>query len=82
MDWSAIWWLLLGRLPGMIVGVLIVAAVPLRALQIIVAGSVLGAVSLTVLRVQIPRNKYTLMGAGVVAGITGTASGVVGPRWE
>jgi len=79
VDWPALGWVLGGRLPATVLGALIVAAVPVRTLQLLVAVAVLLAVGLSLGRWRIPRNPGTLLGAGFVAGLTGTTSGVGGP---
>jgi len=78
LDWRALGWSMLGRLPATAAGVVILTVVPLAGLQVIVAASVLFVIALTLLRIEVPRNPGTLAGAGVVAGITGTTSGIGG----
>ncbi|WP_232548714.1 sulfite exporter TauE/SafE family protein [Propioniciclava soli] len=78
-DWRALGWALVGRLPATLVGVFIVAVVPVAGLQILVAASVLLMVGLTLFRVEVPRTGVTLAGAGVLSGITGTTTGIGGP---
>lgn len=79
IDWRALGWLMVGRLPATAVGVALVAVIPVRALQLIVAASVLLALALSLFRLEVPRNRGTLAGAGAVAGITGTTSAIGGP---
>lgn len=70
---------MLGRLPATVAGVLIVAAVPARVLQGLVGAIVLLMVVISAIRLTIPRTRLTLVGAGALTGLTGTASGIGGP---
>lgn len=78
-DWRGVSWALAGRLAGTAAGVWVVAALSTRSLGLIVAGVVLTLIGLTSLRPVIPRNRWTLLGAGVVSGTTGTATSIGGP---
>jgi len=79
IDWAAFGWVMLGRLPATVAGVLIVAAVPARVLQGLVGAIVLLMVVISAIRLTIPRTRLTLVGAGALTGLTGTASGIGGP---
>jgi uncharacterized membrane protein YfcA len=74
---------LVGRVPGVIVGSLTVAAIGHRALAFLVSGSVLFAVAASIVASRaarvIPHNPASLFVAGVASGFTGTATGVGGP---
>jgi uncharacterized membrane protein YfcA len=78
-DWPGISWALAGRLAGTVVGIWMVTAVPVRGLGIVVGGAVLGVVAVTLLGVTVPRNRWTLLTAGVVSGTTGTSTSIGGP---
>jgi uncharacterized protein len=74
---------LLGRLPGVVVGALTVAAMGPRVLAALVGGSVLAAVAASLLASRlaraIPMTPASLVVAGVASGFTGTTTGVGGP---
>jgi uncharacterized protein len=65
--------------PGTALGVAVVATISTRVLGIGVAVVVLLAVTLTVWMVRIPINRNTLLTAGVLSGIAGTATSIGGP---
>lgn len=78
-DWPGVSWALAGRLAGTAAGIWVLAVVPLRALGILVGTMVLAVVAVTGLGVDLPRNRWTLLTAGVVSGTTGTATSIGGP---
>lgn len=77
--WAGLGWALGGRLPGTVLGVLVVTAVADRVLAVVVGLVVLGAVALTWFAVRVPDTPATLAGAGLVSGVTGTAVSIDGP---
>jgi uncharacterized protein len=78
-DWRGVSWALAGRVVGTLGGIWVLAAVSLRALGIVVGGMVLAVVALSVRSAVVPRNRVTLLTAGVVSGVTGTATSIGGP---
>jgi uncharacterized protein len=78
-DWHGVSWALGGRLAGTAAGIWVVTAVSVRALSVIVGTVVLAAIGLTVFGAEPPRNRWTLVGAGVISGTTGTATSIGGP---
>ena len=78
-QWPGLGWALGGRLPGTVLGVLVVASVADRVLGVVVGLVVLGAVALTWFAVRVPDSRATLAGAGLVSGVTGTAVSIDGP---
>lgn len=78
-DWRGLGWAMAGRLPGTVLGVAVVAVVSTRALGVLVGVMVLVAVVLTGLVVRLPMRPGVLMAAGVVSGVTGTATSIGGP---
>ena len=78
-DWPGVSWALAGRLAGTAAGVWLVTAVPVRALGVLVGAAVLAVVAVTGLGADLPRNRWTLLTAGVVSGTTGTATSIGGP---
>jgi uncharacterized membrane protein YfcA len=78
-DRQGLCWALAGRIPGTAIGVWLVSVLSARVLHILVGVVVLVAVALTVRTVWMPTTPTTLLGAGVVSGITGTVSSIGGP---
>jgi uncharacterized protein len=78
-DWRGVSWALAGRVTGTAGGIWVLATVSLRALGIVVGGMVLAVVVLSVVRAAVPRNRATLLTAGVISGVTGTATSIGGP---
>lgn len=72
-------WALAGNLPGSVVGAGIVAAVSEGSLDVVVAAIVLTLVAVSLAAPDVLPTARTLFGAGVLSGITGTASSVSGP---
>lgn len=79
LDWRRLGWILLARLPGTALGAWIVVAIPLGALQVVIALIVLAMVVLNLVRIRVPLNAGTLVGAGFISGVSGTAAGIGGP---
>ncbi|MER5997415.1 TSUP family transporter [Nonomuraea angiospora] len=79
VDWRGLGFAVLGRLPGSVIGAVIVVYVSVYARGVFVAVMVLVAVALTARALSVPRNGVTLASAGFVSGITGTATGIGGP---
>jgi uncharacterized protein len=78
-DWTGVGWALLGRLPGIALGVLAVALLPPRWFGLAVAVTVLTCVALSVVRWRPRPTVPALLLAGVVSGAGGTASAIGGP---
>lgn len=72
-------WALGARVPGTVVGVWLVAISPIRVLNVLVGAMVLVAVALTARAVDVRLTRPTLVGAGFVSGIAGTATSIGGP---
>ena len=70
---------LAGRVPGTVVGALVIASITERGVAIAVGASVLLAVALQATRVKLRPNPPTLLVAGVVSGFASTVSSVGGP---
>ncbi len=79
IDWRGLAWSLPPRIVGTSVGVWVVASFSDRSLGIAVGVMVLAAVALTWRAVRVPINRGTLMTAGLVSGVTGTATSIGGP---
>jgi uncharacterized membrane protein YfcA len=78
-DWRGLSWAFAGRLPGTAVGVGVVSIVSARLLGLLVGVIVLVAVVLTWQVVTLPMRRGVLFGAGIVSGVTGTATSIGGP---
>jgi uncharacterized membrane protein YfcA len=78
-DWRGVGWALLGRLPGIAVGVLVVAALSRRAFAVLVGATVLLAALVSVVRWRPRPTPPALLVAGLVSGIGGTATAIGGP---
>lgn len=79
VDWRGVAWGLPARLPGTAVGVWVVAVLQPQALAGVVGAVVLGAVVLSVWSFRVRIRPVSLMAAGCVSGIAGTATSVGGP---
>ncbi|MEV0726168.1 sulfite exporter TauE/SafE family protein [Micromonospora purpureochromogenes] len=79
IDFPGLGWALLGRIPGTICGVWLIAAFPGRGMEAVVAMTVLVAVGISLLPVDVPRTRLTLSVAGGVAAVTGTTAAIGGP---
>lgn len=79
VDWRGLGFAVLGRLPGSVIGALIVVYISVYTLSVFVGVMVLIAVGLTAWSFSVPRNGATVTGAGFLSGITGTATGIGGP---
>jgi len=79
VDWRGVGWAMLGRLPGTLVGVLLVASLSATGVGVVVAVVVLGAVALS-LSAWHPRPvPRALATAGAISGVTATVTAVGGP---
>lgn len=79
IDFSGTGWALTGRVPGTVAGALLLAALPERALTLVIAGVVLLGVLLTSLGwVPAPRRRNLVL-AGATSGVLGTATSIGGP---
>ena len=78
-DWPGVSWALAGRVAGTAAGIWLLTAVPVQALGLLVGVAVLAVIAAGSLGLELPRNHWTLLGAGVVSGTTGTATSIGGP---
>lgn len=76
---DAIGMALVGRLPGNALGIWLLLAAPMVVLEKLIAFIVLFAVLVTLCRFQLPVNRITLFGAGILSGIFGTVAAIGGP---
>ena len=79
IHWRGLAWSLPMRIPGTLLGLLLVATVSERSLGLTVAVVVLLSVLVTIRSVRLPINPLTLATAGVISGVTATATSIGGP---
>lgn len=79
IDWRGLGWSLPTRVVGTGMGVVLVSVFSDRAVGVAVGVMVLVAVVLTWRTVAVPVTRVTLMLAGLVSGVTGTATSIGGP---
>jgi uncharacterized membrane protein YfcA len=72
-------WAVLGQVPGTVAGALLVAALPARTLALVLAGTVLLAVLLSVCGWQPQPRPAAVAAAGAASGLLGTATSIGGP---
>lgn len=79
IDRSGLGWIVLGRVPGTIVGVVIVALVSGELLATLAGSAVLAGVLLSLLAGHVSVNRETATTAGATAGVLGTTAAIDGP---
>lgn len=79
VDRRGLGWALVGRTPGAALGALVVAWLPTRQIGVAVGVSVLVAVALSWSSLRLTKSRLSLLGAGAVSGVTGTAAAIGGP---
>jgi uncharacterized membrane protein YfcA len=79
IDWHGLGWSLPSRVLGTAVGVVAVTLLEPRLLGVAVGVMVLVAVALTWRTVVVPLTRTSLVVAGAVSGVTGTATSIGGP---
>lgn len=79
IDYRGVSWALAGRLVGTVGGVWVVAALAPKALGLVVGVMVIIAVILTASAIRVRSTPRTLSAAGLVSGVTGTATSIGGP---
>jgi uncharacterized membrane protein YfcA len=79
IDWRGLSWSVLARIPGTAAGVYLLTIISTRALGVAVAVMVLISVVTTAKAVVVPVNRPSLVAAGFVSGIAGTATSIGGP---
>ncbi|MBK1782897.1 sulfite exporter TauE/SafE family protein [Prauserella cavernicola] len=78
-DWTGVWWVLAGRVPGTALGVLAVATLAPRPFSALVGVAVLVCVLLSVVSWRPEPRPGPLLVAGVASGTFGTAASIGGP---
>ncbi|GMQ86494.1 MAG: sulfite exporter TauE/SafE family protein [Acidimicrobiia bacterium] len=79
IEMRRITWIIVGRLPGAIIGVALLAVATQVVLDLAIATIVLLAVAIIGSGYVVARNSYTEFGAGVLSGTTGLVASIGGP---
>ncbi len=79
IDVSILGYALLGRVPGSMIGVLILTLVSIQHLSLVLGGAVLLAVVGSLFPYQLKTTPFTLFSAGLCSGMMGTAASIGGP---
>lgn len=79
VDWRSLAWALPARIPGTVVGAWLVVSYSDQVIAVAIGVMVLVAVLVTVRAVHVPVNPASLTAAGLVAGVSGTATSIGGP---
>jgi uncharacterized membrane protein YfcA len=72
-------WAFAGRVPGSVVGALLLAMMTAVQLEMAVAGTVLFGVAVTASGIRVPLRRATLLVAGFLSGVMGTTTAIGGP---
>lgn len=79
VDREVVTWATAGRIPGAIVGAIILTSATDRSIQLMVGISILVAVVLSSGIVTVPERRGTFFGAGLVSGFGATTASIGGP---
>lgn len=72
-------WVLIGRLPGAVLGLALLELASARALDLLMGAFVLMGVAILATGVHLPRNRTTELTAGIVSGVTSLVASIGGP---
>jgi uncharacterized membrane protein YfcA len=79
IDRRGVAFLLIGRLPGALIGGVLLGALAPRQASVLFGGFVLLGVALTTLGLSVPRGDKTFIAIGLLSGVMGTTAAVGGP---
>ena len=79
VDWKGAWWVLIGRVPGLALGALLLVVSTPRVISALIGGFVLLAVVVLSTDRSFKRSAAIDFGAGAVATVSGYVSGIGGP---
>nr|WP_282572229.1 sulfite exporter TauE/SafE family protein [Roseomonas acroporae] len=79
LDWGGIRRITVGRVAGAVLGLAVLLAVPAGQLQILVGVATILTALVTLAAPRFEPNRAAFLGAGVVTGVTETATGIGGP---
>jgi len=80
LDWRSIGWVTLGRFFGTFAGLWILLAVTTPVLNLIIGATTILAALITKLAPKFDANHAAFAGAGLITGVTETATGIGGPQ--
>jgi uncharacterized membrane protein YfcA len=79
IDARGVVWMLVGRIPGAIIGLWVLGLAAQRSIDVGIALSVLVAVAILGTGLSIPRNRVSELGTGIASGVTGMVASMGGP---
>ncbi|ABZ75195.1 protein of unknown function DUF81 [Shewanella halifaxensis HAW-EB4] len=79
LEFNGLQYALLGRIPGGILGATLILIAPQPILGLAIAGIVALAVGLSLMKLSIPVNRFSLFIAGVLSGVFGNIAAIGGP---
>ncbi len=79
IQWTAVRSIALGRIPGTVIGAIVLASVSVETMQILIGILILLAVSLSLRGVSLPATRRVFTAGGVVSGFTATTASIGGP---
>jgi uncharacterized protein len=79
LDRKGVTWVTIGRVPGTVVGAVVVAVISSDTLSVLLGMGVLLAVAMSAVTTSIPINRATATTAGFASGAMGTATAIGGP---
>ncbi len=79
VDFHGVSWILAGRIPGAVVGIVLLKTLSDSAVELLIGGIVLSAVVVIGSGVTVPHTRATRFAAGTVSGATGLVASIGGP---
>ncbi len=79
LEFNGLQYALLGRIPGGILGAMLILTAPQAVLGLAIAFIVALAVGLSLLKFSLPVNRFTLFMAGILSGVFGNIAAIGGP---
>ncbi len=79
LDIKLVRWAIVARVPGAVAGSIAVVVLDTRSLSIVFALAILVAVGVSVAGFTVRQTTATMLGAGFISGLTGTATSIGGP---
>ena len=79
VDFHGVGWILAGRIPGAIIGIVLLKALSDASVELLIGGIVLGALVVIASGARLDRTPATNFAAGTVSGTTGLVASIGGP---
>ncbi len=79
VDLHGVSWILAGRIPGAVIGIVLLKTLSDSAVELLIGGIVLSAVVVIGSGVTVPHTRATRFAAGTVSGATGLVASIGGP---